>query len=658
MEKQIKEIINNDMQLFERVKVEVDAGISHELISENHKSLGPELLCMICLDVVLNPTMCAECENLFCKNCINKMLKKSNKCPNQCVFIQKEKNIMLKKLLNKIEFHCLYYKSGCKDIIIYSDFISHINNCDYGIFYCKSPNCDYQNIKFEIKDHVLTCAFREFLCNFCNLKFVKKNLNEHIEVCGNKEIYCKFCKDKFTNKTLDSHIEVCDYFELKCEECNNYIRRNIFKSHDKVECLTMQVKYWRECYIKLEERNKELEQEIKEKERVNSLVVDLSAKLLESNNRNRYNNVNSFEEILALPSMRNNHNSNRINNNINNSLLNSVNSLNQLSLNNQNNSFSNLVQPINNGVLENYSYEGVEIKSINSLNGIIYAIVDLNNYKNNLAACGSYNSIVVFNVESMDQKFSLNGHTNYIWSLMHLLDYKNELLASGSQDNSIRIWNLDTQQCLNVLYGHSNWVTCLSSAKFRPGAFISSSYDHECKIWDIESGNCLDTINNLFGKNCLNLTKNNNYIIFGTIGNSLSIYDYSIKQIKGSIHGHTNLINCICETNLDNIIASGSDDWTIRISNYETYSSVAVLKGHTGCITYLSLLSELQFLISTSDDKTIRIWNLNDYTCVGLINTFSSYVKVAIPISQYFCSVLTHGDVGNIKHIKIENKNN
>ena len=51
---------------------------------------------------------------------------------------------------------------------------------------------------------------------------------------------------------------------------------------------------------------------------------------------------------------------------------------------------------------------------------------------------------------------TLRGHT---WKVSCLVVHKN-ILYSGSFDETIRAWNLDTNECIAALQGHTSYVTC------------------------------------------------------------------------------------------------------------------------------------------------------------------------------------------------------
>jgi WD40 repeat protein len=79
---------------------------------------------------------------------------------------------------------------------------------------------------------------------------------------------------------------------------------------------------------------------------------------------------------------------------------------------------------------------------------------------------------------------SLEGHSESVNSVMFSRDESR--LASGSDDNTVRVWDVQTGQCQHTLKGHSNRV---SSVVFsRDGSRLASgSYDSTVRVWDIAS---------------------------------------------------------------------------------------------------------------------------------------------------------------------------
>ena len=81
---------------------------------------------------------------------------------------------------------------------------------------------------------------------------------------------------------------------------------------------------------------------------------------------------------------------------------------------------------------------------------------------------------------------TFNGHTEWISSICRL--DKNRFLSS-SGDNTIKLWRIDTGECLYTFTGHNNDVT--SICLLDKNRFLSGSRDKTIELWQIDTGKCL-----------------------------------------------------------------------------------------------------------------------------------------------------------------------
>jgi WD40 repeat protein len=58
---------------------------------------------------------------------------------------------------------------------------------------------------------------------------------------------------------------------------------------------------------------------------------------------------------------------------------------------------------------------------------------------------------------------------------------------SGSDDRTLRLWDLDSGQCLRTLRGHSDSVRALAVLEGGCRA-LSGSDDSTLRLWDLDSG--------------------------------------------------------------------------------------------------------------------------------------------------------------------------
>lgn len=64
-------------------------------------------------------------------------------------------------------------------------------------------------------------------------------------------------------------------------------------------------------------------------------------------------------------------------------------------------------------------------------------------------------------------------------------------VVSGSRDATLRVWDIDSGQCLHVLMGHVAAVRCV---QYDGRRVVSGAYDFMVKVWDPEMETCLHTL--------------------------------------------------------------------------------------------------------------------------------------------------------------------
>jgi WD40 repeat protein len=99
---------------------------------------------------------------------------------------------------------------------------------------------------------------------------------------------------------------------------------------------------------------------------------------------------------------------------------------------------------------------------------------------------GTFNGLILhldISTVSDRRNFALRGHERGVVSLA-MIDRNH--LASGSIDKTIRIWNLNSQETVQVLRGHESEVTGLAPISSR--LLVSAGADRTIKLWDLETG--------------------------------------------------------------------------------------------------------------------------------------------------------------------------
>ncbi|CAD8175690.1 unnamed protein product [Paramecium pentaurelia] len=104
---------------------------------------------------------------------------------------------------------------------------------------------------------------------------------------------------------------------------------------------------------------------------------------------------------------------------------------------------------------------------------------------NTLASGSDDCFIILWDINTGEQKVKLGGHTNTIYSVCFSLD--GFLLGSGSSDYTVRLWDIQTGTNKTKLDGHINNY---QSVCFSPyGNIFTLGSDHESiRLWDVITG--------------------------------------------------------------------------------------------------------------------------------------------------------------------------
>ncbi|KAG0365349.1 quinon protein alcohol dehydrogenase-like superfamily [Gamsiella multidivaricata] len=163
------------------------------------------------------------------------------------------------------------------------------------------------------------------------------------------------------------------------------------------------------------------------------------------------------------------------------------------------------------------------------------------------------------------------GHTDGVMCLQ----FDDSFLITGSYDNTAKVWNIETGECLRTLTGHA---LCVRALHFDEAKLITGSMDRTLKIWNYHTGQCIRTL-----------------------------------------QGHT---DGVVTLDFDSrILASGSVDSTIKIWNFAT-GECSTLKGHSGLVNKVQIYKKT-LLFSASDDTTVKLWDIATRTC---LRTFTGHI--------------------------------
>lgn len=242
-----------------------------------------------------------------------------------------------------------------------------------------------------------------------------------------------------------------------------------------------------------------------------------------------------------------------------------------------------------------------------------------------LISGSSNGEIIVWSYPELILQKKLYGHKDWVRCIS--FSPTEPIIASGSSDYTIRLWNYLTGESIGVLEGHSGWVTSLD---FHPnGIYLySGAGDKTVKVWDIRTKELLKT---LTGHSdwitCLKVDKSGKYIVSGSGDKSLKKWDLESLHLEHTFTGHEDRVRTLDVSPEGDYVASAGNDKDILVWDFRKNTLVASLVGHTDLVRSVEFLSNGESLASAGSDNTIRIWDTNPWSLKKIIDASDKRIK-------------------------------
>lgn len=123
---------------------------------------------------------------------------------------------------------------------------------------------------------------------------------------------------------------------------------------------------------------------------------------------------------------------------------------------------------------------------------------------------------------------------------------------------------------------------------------------------------CPAQITTPFKGNCLEITRCQQYYVFGSIEGRIAVIHRETREIIQDIPLEGGSIHAIAIYNDNSYVLAAGKDGVIKKFDFNTFNEVKTYHGHVKEINGLILSLDETFIFSASDDGTVRSWNESD----------------------------------------------
>jgi hypothetical protein len=235
------------------------------------------------------------------------------------------------------------------------------------------------------------------------------------------------------------------------------------------------------------------------------------------------------------------------------------------------------------------------------------------------------NTVRLWEVESGRALRVFEGHSASVWSVAFSPDGRHAL--SGSVDKTVWLWEVSSGRTLRVLEGHSDRVR---SVAFSPDGrrALSGSEDNTVRLWEVESGRALRVLEGHSGAVLsVAFSPDGRRALSGSDDKTVRLWDVEAGCALRVLKGHSDSVLSVAFSPDGRCALSGSADSTVRLWEVESGRVLRVLEGHSAPVWSVAFSPDGRRALSGSWDNTVRLWEVSSGRALRVLKGHSASVN-------------------------------
>jgi hypothetical protein len=226
-----------------------------------------------------------------------------------------------------------------------------------------------------------------------------------------------------------------------------------------------------------------------------------------------------------------------------------------------------------------------------------------------LASASNDNTVKLWNVQTGKELRTFQEAQDDVLTVA--FNPNGDQLAAGGNEQTIKLWNLNTNVNPQILTGHEGIIHSLT---FSPDGrtLVSGSWDKTIRLWALDSASELEQIQNDDSIYSVAFSPDGQLIACGSFNETITIWEANTGTLLRTLQGHgMRTVYAVAFHPNSHQIVSGDLSNNVRIWDTHTGDSIFILKGPPkifGGIVTVTYHPNGRVIASGHGDK-IKLWN-------------------------------------------------
>jgi WD40 repeat protein len=239
------------------------------------------------------------------------------------------------------------------------------------------------------------------------------------------------------------------------------------------------------------------------------------------------------------------------------------------------------------------------------------------------------------------------GHETMVYAVT--FNCNDTLMASGSLDRTLKIWDTSTWECKKTLVGHRDGARTVQFHPHNPYLLLSAGSDQTVRQWNIETQEVINLVRGYKGNVvCIAMSPEQKYFASSSNDHSIRIWDVEKEKETIFLEEQAAYIPCVTYSPDGKLLASCCYDGTVVIWNTETGKVHRTFRNRSGIgLNWVQFSPNGKEILGSDDIGIISIWSVKDEMLLRELHYHKSvvYSFKFIPGKNLLASV---GDDGRL----------